>query len=395
MSLKGFTYLQKRRILILAIILAISSMLFSITASSFLGFYRTFNAYLGEGENILAIYDRQSITPFTGLVPLQLTTRIESINGVLATSPEIIAPALVKGKSIFIRGVIPEELAKLNSLTILEGEALELNNTNSAIAGKRLANTLNLTPKDTIIALGIMANRYVELEIKGIYESDSAIDDEVLTPLYVGQWLRATNYASVTIIRVKIDRSKVGPAHIFETIAEEPKTPQPEEEKKPSPIEEIIPISTATIKPEKLGVKEVSEFMKTYLDRYGMTQETLLVLSVVVFIFTSITIFGASYTLIRQHEQEIVVLRSLGTSAKMLRLDLVVKLLPWSLLAASLGILTSTVLLLVIEKISQLKALTHIIHFQPDLLLVTLNLLLVTSIVVVSIIRSTKHLNLQ
>ena len=394
MSLTGFTYLQKRRILILTIILTISSVLFSLTASSFLGFYNTFNAYLGEGEDILAIYDRKSTTPFTGLVPLQLTTRIESIDGVLATSPEIITPTLVKGKSIFIRGVIPEELAKLNSLTILDGETLELNNTNSAILGKTLAHTLGLTPGDTMLVSGVLANRYVELTIKGIYESNSPLDDEALTPLYIGQWLRGRNYGLVTIIRVKIDRSKVVPAQIFEVIAEEPSTPQPGEERKPSPIEEIIPISTATINPENLGVKETSEFMKTYLDRYGMTQETLLILSTVVFFFASATMFGASHTIIRQHEREIFVLRSLGTSAKTLKLDLIVKLLPWSLSASALGILISTALLFALEQSSALQALSHTIHFRPDPLLIAVNLLLVSALVVTGVIHSSRHLNI-
>jgi len=368
--------------------------LFSITASSFLGFYNTFNAYLGEGEDILAIYDRKSTTPFTGLVPLQLTTRIESIDGVLATSPEIITPTLVKGKSIFIRGVIPEELAKLNSLTILDGETLELNNTNSAILGKTLAHTLGLTPGDTMLVSGVLANRYVELTIKGIYESNSPLDDEALTPLYIGQWLRGRNYGLVTIIRVKIDRSKVAPAQIFEAIAEEPSPPQPGEERKPSPIEEIIPISTATINPENLGVKETSEFMKTYLDRYGMTQETLLILSTVVFFFASATMFGASHTIIRQHEREIFVLRSLGTSAKTLKLDLIVKLLPWSLSASALGILISTALLFALEQSSALQALSHTIHFRPDPLLIAVNLLLVSALVVTGVIHSSRHLNI-
>jgi len=74
-----------------------------------LGFYRGFTAYLGEGEDIVAIYDRKSRTPFTGLVPAYLAEKLSALNGVLAGSPEAIVPCIIKGESTFLRGIIPEE----------------------------------------------------------------------------------------------------------------------------------------------------------------------------------------------------------------------------------------------------------------------------------------------
>jgi len=50
MKLIGFKYLERKRVLNLAVILTLSSMLFSMTALSLLGFYRGFTAYLGEGK---------------------------------------------------------------------------------------------------------------------------------------------------------------------------------------------------------------------------------------------------------------------------------------------------------------------------------------------------------
>jgi hypothetical protein len=83
----------------------LASMLFSLTTLSLLGFYRGFTAYLGEGEDIVAVYDRKSRTPFTGLVPAYLAEKISALNGVLAGSPEAIAPCIVKGESTFLRGI--------------------------------------------------------------------------------------------------------------------------------------------------------------------------------------------------------------------------------------------------------------------------------------------------
>jgi len=395
MKIIGFNYLQKQHFLTLTIILLLASTFFSITALGFLGIYKSFNAYLGEEENIIAIYDKKSRTPFTGLVPTYLAQRISSIDGVLSSSPEVVIPCIVKGKSIFLRGVVPNELYQLNPLIILDGETLQLNDTNSALVGKRLAKDLNLVPSDKIIVLGALSEQYIELEIKGIYESNTALDDEVIAPLYVGQWLRRTDYGHVTLIRVKIDRSKVNPSQIYETLVQEAETPapSPSNETKPSPIQQMIPVSRATFNPENLGVKETQEFMKTFLDRYGMTRETLLILSAAVFIFATATIFASSHTLIRQHKPEITVLRSLGASAKTLKLDLVIKAIPLSVAASLAGMLIATVALLILQEVGQPQVLSHRVQFQPDLLLLALNTILVTLIVVLAIIHSTKRLD--
>jgi len=391
----GFNYLQKQHFLTLTTILILASTLFSITALGFLSIYRSLNSYLGEEENIITIYDRKSRTPFTGLVPTYLAERMNSIDGVLASSPEVVTPCIVRGKSIFLRGVVPEELYQLNQLIILDGETLQLNDTNSAMVGKRLAKDLNLVPKDKILVLGALSEQYIELEIKGIYESNTALDDEVIAPLYVGQWLRRTDYGHVTLIRVKIDRSKVNPSQIYEALVQEAETPtpSPSNETKPSPLQQMIPFSRATFNPENLGVKETQEFMKTYLDRYGMTRETLLILSAAVFIFATATIFASSHTLIRQHKPEITVLRSLGASAKTLKLDLVVKVIPLSVAASLAGMLTATVALLFLQEVGQPQVLSHRVQFQPDLLLLALNTILVTLVVVLAIIHSTKRLD--
>jgi len=100
MRLSGFKYLMRQRILTLALIIVLSSMLFSLTALTLLGFHRGFTTYLGEGENIVAVYDRKSRTPFTGLVPAYLAEGVSALNGVLACSPEAIAPCILKGESI-------------------------------------------------------------------------------------------------------------------------------------------------------------------------------------------------------------------------------------------------------------------------------------------------------
>ena len=126
MRLTGFKYLRRQRILTLALILVTASILFTITAFSLLGFYRGFNAYLGESEDIVAIYDRKSNTPFTGYIPTYLADRISLMDGVLASSPEVMTPCYLKDEAIFLRGIIPQQFTELNQLTMLDGDMLEL-----------------------------------------------------------------------------------------------------------------------------------------------------------------------------------------------------------------------------------------------------------------------------
>jgi len=110
-------------------------MVFSITATSLLSSYNGFAAYLGGGDNIIAVYDRKSSTPFTGLVPAYLADKIATVDRVLASSPEVLVPCIINSEALFLRGVVPEEFLKLNQLTILEGEMLRLGDFNSVIIG--------------------------------------------------------------------------------------------------------------------------------------------------------------------------------------------------------------------------------------------------------------------
>ena len=153
MSLIKFSYLRKKRMLTLIVILTLTSSLFSITAYSFLGFYNGFTGYVGEQKDVVAVYSKTGSTPFTGIVPLDLSNDLLAMDGVVAVSPEAIAPATVNGQAIFVRGVVPQELTKLNPLTITEGSGLNINDTDSAIVGQNLANRLVLKQATEFLSL--------------------------------------------------------------------------------------------------------------------------------------------------------------------------------------------------------------------------------------------------
>jgi len=386
-KLFGFMYLRKRNLFIFFLIVTLISTLFSITAFSLLGLYNGFNAYLGQGDNIIAIYSTTGSTPFTGLVPSYLAESINTLKGVLASSPEILAPCVIKGEAVFARGAILEELSKLNPLTLLEGNLSTPTDFDSAIVGKSLAEKLDLRPGDQILIQGTLTERYVELHVVGVYESRTPMDDEIIVPLYAGQCLRAVDYGQVTLIRVKIDRTLVTPETIYEEIAKEASQPSQDSGEQPAqPGVVLWPRLSFLLK--NVGVEDAQTFMKSYLDRYGVTVENVLVLSATVFIFSSASLAIAITTLTRQHKHEIEILHSLGASKRTLKMDFLVKTLIASSAASAFGTILAMLALTAMLGTGYLQVLSHRILIQFNPIVIVLNFALVSILVSATILKS-------
>jgi ABC-type lipoprotein release transport system permease subunit len=370
-KLLGFNYLRFRSLFVLTLILILASTLFSVTALSFLGFYNSFNAYLGEENNIIAIYDVQSRTPFTGIIPAYLTNQVSTINGVLACSPEVITPCIVNNQSLFIRGIMPEEFYKLNPITMTEGKILNQSDINSILLGKNLATRLNVKVNDEILVLATLADRYLELQVTGVYVSHSSMDDEALVLLNAGQWLRSTDYNHVTMIRVKINPAIVGSNDIYQEIARNASSTQAKTSQsttnQATNYQDMIPWTNINFQVGQIGVQGTQSLMKSYLDRYGITEQALIVLSVMVFLFSSVTVAVASQTLMQQHKEDIVTLRSIGASRKTLKFDILCKLLPLSLVASGLGILVTVLILTLLNGYGYLLVLSHRVIFSFEI----------------------------
>jgi predicted lysophospholipase L1 biosynthesis ABC-type transport system permease subunit len=75
-----------------------------------------------------------------------------------------------------------------------------------------------------------------------------------------------------------------------------------------------------------------------------------------------------------QHRGEIDVLRSLGASKRFLKADLMAKLLPWSILASSIGMFVGLATLAAIQGRGYLRVLSHTVPVQVDPLVITINL---------------------
>lgn len=395
MSLINFRYLRRKRMLTLIVILTLTSALFSITAYSFLGFYNGFTNYVGEEKDVIAIYSKIGSTPFTGIVQIDIANKITTIDGVIAISPETIAPSTINDQSVFIRGIIPQELTKLNPLTIVEGQTLNITDTNSAIIGKSLADRLHLKTGDKILAFSVLSKRYVELQIKGIFQSESSLNDEALVPLYIGQWLRGISYNDATLIRAKINLTQTNANQIYQQITNQTTPPPSTASPSPTPkseiqreLEALIPLAQANLNVGNIGIEQSQQFMQNYLDRYGISKDTLIILSIVVLVFASGTATCAITLFIKQHSSDIDILRSIGVSTKKVKTDLTLRMVTWALIATIMGTIISAIVITIFQKIGYLQVLSHTITFQLDPLIIAANFILLSVLISINIARA-------
>jgi len=392
-NLIPFKYLNRKRIITLIAILTITSTLFSVTAYSFLGFYNGFTNYVGEDKDIISVYSQKGSTPFTGIVSVNIADMVAAQRGVIATSPEVIAPCTINNQSIFIRGIIPNAITNLNDLPMREGQSINLNDTNSCIVGSNLANKLQLKSGDTILAIGVLSNRYVELQVKGIFNSNTALNDEALVPLYLGQWLRGLNYNSATLIRVKIDPSQINANQIYMQITNKTTPINPTNTTTPPPnsqtqreLEVLIPLVQANINVGTISVAQSQQFMQSYLSRYGISKDTLIVLSIVVLVFASATAISAITLFVKQHSSDIDTIRSIGVSTKKLKADIIAKITVCALIATFLGTMLSAGFISVFQTLGYMEVLSHTIAFQIDPIIIIANFLLLTAFISIKIV---------
>lgn len=395
MSLLRFRYLQRKRTLTLIVILMLTSTLFSITAYSFLGFYNAFTGYIGEEQDIVAVYSKSGSTPFSGVIAVQAVTELSSLPGVVAVSPEVLAPCTVNDQSIFTRGIIPQEATQLNQLRIVDGQALNFTDTNSAVIGEGLAERFDLKTGDRVLVIGVLSKRYVELNVKGIFVSDSYLNDEALVPLYVGQWLRGIKYDEVTLVRAKIDPSQTDIIRIYGQISADktgisaPASPSAAPTSQiQRQLQELLSISQSYLNASNIGVEDSQQFMQNYLNRYGVSKDTLLVLSIAVLALASGTAVCAIRLFVKQHTSDLATLQSIGVSKKWLKLDLATRMTIWALIAVLLGTLISDGVLFAFQRLGYLLVLSHSIRFTLDPVVVAANVVLLCVLIAVSIYRT-------
>jgi ABC-type lipoprotein release transport system permease subunit len=197
--------LSKRALIPFAICVLTVSAVTSTTGLLLMGALSTVPYSIGEHNNVIALYSNSSQLPQTSLIPIQLATNLSNAPGVLIVSPEVLATVAVNGQIIYLRGMNMTLLRDLDSSTLVSGawsiDQLGIN----AMVGQGLANRLHLTTGENITIQSSFLSLSKIRTISGVFSTNDALNDELITSLQIGQIMRGSTDSYVSIIRMKVD----------------------------------------------------------------------------------------------------------------------------------------------------------------------------------------------
>ncbi len=200
-----YNIIPKKRIFIAFIGFLISSTIITGGGILLLSIVESTTSYLGESDDILVISNPVASTPYTSVLPLELADTIKSIYGVLDVSPEVMTAAVYKNKAVYFRGVDITKFWEFTDVTYVSGTPLSENDTYDVSVGINYAKRNNLEVGDMMTVFSTRSAAAVELRIKSTFVTNTLLDDEIIAPLWIGQFFSFETFNYITHIRVKID----------------------------------------------------------------------------------------------------------------------------------------------------------------------------------------------
>ena len=334
-----------------------SSAAFTLTASVLFSLESAGSSILGESSGVVIVSQGNSRAPFTGALPISLVNNLQSIRGVLSVSPEVIAPSTVANKSVIVRGVDPREFELLQSPAIISGRLISLNDTSGVMVGSALASELHVQVGSNIAIVGAIFPSFAFVQVVGIFHTGRSFDEEIVSPLWIGQWLRGFRYNVVSIFRVQVDKGTSSSA-IIEDLGR-----QVNSTNSPGNTTSILPYLPTTIPPADLKQLDLEVSQSTssqFLSRaLGLNQETIWLLACLVFFSMTMAVIFSFQEVVSASKQELETLRILGMSGSRLRSSLMLFSIPFSVLSAVLGAILGVGLIEVVPSLRSLNLLFY------------------------------------
>jgi ABC-type lipoprotein release transport system permease subunit len=209
--LNQINIIPRKRLVYGVVGLLLSSILFSTCATVFIGVYSYINTYLGRSEETL-ILTQSGTGNFiaTRYISMQIADSAEYIAGVTLVSPETLTPCMINEKSCFVQGIICNKFYLIDKLTLDDGRLLADKDINGAFIGSQAASRLRISVGDSFIIYSGLRDVVLQVTAVGIFSSESsALNDEILVPLFAGQFLSGNYTDRINYIRVKYNESKI------------------------------------------------------------------------------------------------------------------------------------------------------------------------------------------
>ncbi|MHA1264565.1 MAG: FtsX-like permease family protein [Candidatus Helarchaeota archaeon] len=201
--------ISRKRSVYIFVGLFLSAILLATCATVFVGVYSYIRTYLGESEDTL-ILTQTGTGNFiaTRYISVQIAQSASYIPGISAVSPETLTPCIVNEKTCFIRGINLTTFLLFEQINLQAGRVFTSTDLFGALLGERAASRLGLKIGDYFLIYSGLRDISMQMEALGIYvSSNSALNDEIVIPLYAGQILSGNFPNRITYIRVKYNES--------------------------------------------------------------------------------------------------------------------------------------------------------------------------------------------
>ena len=203
--------IPRKRLTYAVVGLLLSAILLSTCATVFIGVYSYIGTYLGKSEETL-ILTQSGTGNFiaTRYISMQVAKSAEYLEGVTLISPETLTPCMINEKSCFVRGIVCNKFYIIENLTLENGRVLTDMDLACAFIGSRAASRLNIAVGDSFIIYSGLRDVVLQVTAIGIFSSGtSALNDELLIPLFAGQFLSGNYPDRINYIRVKYNESLI------------------------------------------------------------------------------------------------------------------------------------------------------------------------------------------
>lgn len=219
-SILSINIIPKNRFYYAFLGLILASLLFATTATTLVGVYSYVETYLGESEDVMIVTKEGSgRTIATSFTDLQISRSSSYIDGIIVASPETLTPCVINGQIFVVRGVEPEKFSLIDNLAILDGREISILDLKGAMIGKRVAQKLNLAIGSKFTIFSSLRDVTIELTTLGIFEAtENSLNDEVIVPLSVGQWVSGHYPSLCSFIRIKFNPEVISKQELGEII---------------------------------------------------------------------------------------------------------------------------------------------------------------------------------
>jgi len=345
---------SKRAIFYLALILLITSAAFTVTSSILLSVEGTASGMLGESANTIVVAQSNSKAPFLGTLPLAFAGDLGSVAGVQMVSPEVFAPSILSNQPVMVRGVDPERFMEIQNPVILAGAAIAPNDTAQAMVGATLAKQLSLHPGSQITLVGGVRATIAQLTVEGVFSTGTPLDNEVIAPLSVGDWLRGLAYGTVSIFRVEVGANE-NPSQVaaqVQRLVEGPSGPAGSQ----TNVGAYLPVTPNQTNFEGLDIRASPNVSSSFFSKsVGLSQENVLLFSALVFVSMSVAIVCVIQEAVFRSRNELGTLRTIGISARRLAWNLIVVGGSLSFVASVAGLALGWVSLTLVAKFNPVQ----------------------------------------